>query len=180
MLAAAARRMAMPRRLSEVATALVLVVGSAALLSAADAMGAEVVARRFEVDTVWPKPLPNRSLIGQVAGVAVDARDHVWIVQRPRTLTDDERGATLSPPRNGCCVPAPPVMEFDASGTLVQAWGGPGTGYDWPGNEHGVFVDHTDHVWVAGNGEKDHQILKFTRQGKFVLQIGKAGVTGGD
>ncbi len=135
---------------------------------------------KFKVDPFWPKPLPNRWLLGQVSGVAVDAKDHVWIVQRPRTLTEDERGATLTPPRSVCCVPAPPVIEFDAEGTLVQAWGGPGPGYDWPANEHGIFVDHTGHVWLAGNGEKDHHLLKFTRDGRFVMQIGKPGASHGD
>jgi len=54
------------------------------------------LAPRFVVDPFWPKPLPNRWLLGQVAGVAVDAQDHVWIVQRPRTLSEDEKGATLA------------------------------------------------------------------------------------
>jgi hypothetical protein len=141
---------------------------------------AEVVAPRFVVDPFWPKPLPNRWIFGQVSGVAVDRHDHVWIVQRPKTLTEDERGATLHPPRSQCCVPAPPVMEFDAEGNLLQAWGGPGHGYDWPANEHGIFVDHQDHVWLAGNGPKDDHLLKFTRAGKFVLQIGKPGASKGD
>lgn len=140
----------------------------------------EVVAPRFVVDPFWPKPLPNRWLFGQVSGVAVDRHDHVWIMQRPKSLTEDERGAALSPPRSLCCVPAPPVMEFDAEGRLLQAWGGPGAGYDWPANEHGIFVDHQDHVWLAGNGEKDHHVLKFTRTGRFLLQIGKPGAGGGD
>ena len=140
----------------------------------------EVVAPKFVVDPFWPKPLPNRWLLGQVSGVAVDSRDHVWIVQRPKSLTEDERGATLSPPRSLCCVPAPPVIEFDAEGNVIQAWGGPGPGYDWPANEHGIFVDHQDNVWLAGNGEKDHHILKFTRTGRFLMQIGKPGAGGHD
>src|SRR5438105_1414884 len=87
---------------------------------------------QFQVDPFWPKPLPNNWLLGQVGGIAVDAQDHVWIVHRPRSLTADEKGATLTPPRNKCCVPAPPVIEFDAEGNVVQSWGGPGTGYEWP------------------------------------------------
>ena len=138
------------------------------------------LAPRFRVDPFWPKPLPNRWIFGQVSGVAVDRHDHVWIVQRPKSLTEDERGATLNPPRSLCCVPAPPVMEFDAEGNVLQAWGGPGPGYDWPANEHGIFVDHGDNVWLAGNGEKDHHLLKFTRTGKFTLQIGKPGAGKGD
>ena len=130
---------------------------------------------KFQVDPAWPKPLPNNWIIGQPAGVAVDTDDHVWIVQRPRSLTDDEKAAALSPPRSKCCVPAPPVMEFDQEGNLLRSWGGKGDGYDWPQNEHGIFVDHKGFVWLAGNGETDGQILKFTRDGKFVMQIGKQG-----
>jgi hypothetical protein len=85
---------------------------------------------KYEVDAAWPKTLPNGWIMGQAAGVAVDARDHVWIVQRPKSLTDDEKAATFNPPRTKCCKPAPPVMEFDPQGNLVQAWGGPGQGYD--------------------------------------------------
>ena len=127
---------------------------------------------RMQVDPFWPKPLPHRWILGQVAGVATDARDHVWIIQRPGSLTADEKGAALVPPRSKCCVPAPPVIEFDPAGEVVQAWGGPGKGYDWVGNEHGIYVDPKGFVWIGGNGDNDGQILKFARTGKFVLQIG--------
>ncbi len=133
----------------------------------------------YQVDASWPKPLPNKWILGQVAGIAVDDRDHIWIVHRPRTLSEDERGASLNPPRNLCCIPAPPVLEFDAEGNLLSAWGGAGAGYEWPLNEHGIHVDYKGFVWVGGNDKADHQILKFTRDGKFVLQIGKANQTGG-
>ena len=128
---------------------------------------------RFQVDASWPQTLPNNWIMGQAAGVAVDAEDHVWVVQRPKSLTNDEKAATLNPPTSKCCAPAPPVMEFDPSGKLLRAWGGPGEGYDWPQNEHGVSIDPKGFVWIGGNGEKDGQYLKFTRDGKFVLQIGK-------
>src|SRR5437773_10202246 len=137
-------------------------------------------APRVEVDPFWPKPLPNNWLMGQAAGVATDRHDHVWVIQRPKSLTEDERGATLNPPRSRCCAPAPPVLEFDADGALLQSWGGPGSGYTWPENEHGIFVDGKDNVWVAGNGPKDGQILKFTRDGKFLMKIGEPGVVGDD
>src|SRR5919199_367005 len=81
---------------------------------------------RFQVDAAWPKPLPNDWIMGQAAGVAVDAQDHVWVIQRPRTLTDDEKALTLTPPPSKCCRTAPPVMEFDAEGALIKAWGGAG------------------------------------------------------
>jgi len=135
---------------------------------------------RFEVDAAWPKQLPNNWILGQIGGIAVDSRDHIWVYQRPRTLTDDERGAALNPPVSKCCVPAPSVMEFDQDGNLLQAWGGPGTGYDWPKSEHGIYVDKHDRVWLAGNDkDNDHMVLQFTRDGHFVMQIGKAGKTEG-
>src|SRR6202165_1306222 len=111
---------------------LALCVAAAALLGGT-AFAAEA-SPSFQVDPFWPKPLPNNWILGQVAGIAVDAQDHVWIIQRPRTLTDDEKGAPLDPPRNKCCAPAPPVIEFDRDGNVVQAWGGPGAGYEWPKN----------------------------------------------
>ena len=133
----------------------------------------------FKVDPYWPQPLPNDWLIGEVGGVAVDSRDHIWIVQRPGSLSEDDLGAVQDPPRSICCRPAPSVMEFDADGSFVQGWGGPGEGYEWPATEHGIFVDYKDNVWVAGNGPDDHQVLKFSRDGTFLLQIGHAGKTGG-
>ena len=88
--------------------------------------------------------------------------DHVWILQRPRTLTDDEKGATLKPPRNKCCAPAPSVMEFDADGNFVQGWGGPRRPSRGSTNEHGIHVDRKGFVWIAGNADNDSAIFKFT------------------
>jgi hypothetical protein len=147
------------------------------LLASAPAAAAETP--QFQVDPSWPKPLPNNWILGQVSGVAVDAQDHVWIIQRPRTLTEDEKGATLTPPRSRCCAPAPPVIELTPEGDVVQAWGGPGEGYAWFANEHGISIDYKGFVWMGGNGPEDGQILKFTRDGKFVLQIGHAGPSKG-
>ncbi|MEQ1729160.1 MAG: hypothetical protein ABL982_12350, partial [Vicinamibacterales bacterium] len=121
----------------------------------------------FAVDPFWPKPLPNRWIIGAVAGVAVDARDHVWIVQRPSTLQPNETRAIWKA--------APPVLEFDTDGTLLSSWGGAGAGYEWPQLEHGIYVDADDNVWLGAGGDKDAHILKFTRQGRFLLQIGHQG-----
>jgi hypothetical protein len=87
----------------------------------------------FAVDPSWPKPLPNNWILGQVGGITVDWQGHFWAIRRPRSLTDDEKGATLNPPRSKCCVPAPPVLEFDVDGNLLRAWGGPGDGYEWVG-----------------------------------------------
>ena len=121
---------------------------------------------------MWPKPLPNNWIVGAVIGVAVDSRDHVWIVHRPGTLAPGEIGATADPPTSECCVPAPPVIEFDPAGNVVQAWGGPGQGYEWPESEHGLFVDYMDNVWVGGVGASDAQIVKFSRTGDFCCRSG--------
>lgn len=121
----------------------------------------------YAVDPTWPKPLPNRWLVGAIAGVAVDARDHVWIVHRPGTLQPNETRSIWRA--------APPVLEFDQEGHLVSSWGGPGQDYEWPDLEHGIYVDHQDNVWLGGGGEKDAQILKFTRAGTFLMQIGRKG-----
>jgi hypothetical protein len=98
---------------------------AAFLVLAVSPLAAQTVPQ-FQVDPSWPKPLPNNWIFGQVASVAVDSRDHVWLLQRPRSLTEDEKGATLTPPRNKCCAPAPSVMEFDATATH-PCWGHPDT-----------------------------------------------------
>src|SRR5690606_5903003 len=140
---------------------------------------ARPLAPRFAVDPLWPKPLPNHWLIGSTIGVDVDSRDHVWIIHRPETLNEREAKAGGFTPSGECCSPAPPVLEFDADGNLVGSWGGPGEGYDWPLSNHGITVDDEDHVWIGGNGTDDAHILKFTRDGQFVLQIGAPGRNGG-
>ncbi len=132
----------------------------------------------FQVDPFWPKQLPNNWIIGDVPSLAVDARDHIWVLHRPKTLTADETAAAQKPPTAECCLAAPPIIEFDAEGNLIQAWGGPGAGYDWPVREHGLRVDHKDNVWIGGE-DAGHVLLKFTRAGKFLLQIGQLGKTGG-
>ncbi len=127
---------------------------------------------QFIVDPFWPKPLPNNWIIGQVSGVHIDSDDQVWIVHRPNSLSDREIAATLDPPASKCCYPAPSVLSFDQAGNLLRAWGGPGDGYDWPRSEHGIHLAG-GFVWLAGNGSGDNQILKFTVDGEFVLQVGR-------
>ena len=134
---------------------------------------------RFQVDPLWPKPLPNLWVMGSVIGVSVDSRDQIWMIHRPSSLSDNERAAALDPPLAACCVPAPPILVFDQEGNLVNSWGGPGAGYQWPQSEHGLYVDYKDNVWIAGNGSNDHQIVKFTRDGRFLLQIGRSGMSTG-
>ncbi|HXJ03130.1 MAG TPA: hypothetical protein VNH44_18065 [Micropepsaceae bacterium] len=128
---------------------------------------------QFKVDPFWPKPLPNNWILGQIGGLTVDAQDHIWINQRPRSLTKDEAGAMQNPPQSKCCVAAPPIMEFDAAGNFLKGWGGPGEGYDWPEQEHAARLDGKGNIYLAGNGAKDQMLLKFTTDGKFVKQLGK-------
>lgn len=153
----------------------------------------------FSVDPFWPKPLPHQWLIGQVPGLAVDKDDNIWIVQRARTLTNDERAASTTdipvapipspPPLDGlarpqgsiadCCLPAPAVMQFDPKGNLLRAWGGPADpgkcleseGCFWPNTEHGIYVDHNMNVWLGG--QAGGAVLKFSADGDFLLQIGR-------
>ena len=150
---------------------------------------------KFEVDPFWPKPLPNHWVLGSVTGVAVDAQDHIWIVHRGAdSLGNNEKGASLNPP-TGCCVPAPQVLEFDQAGNLVSHWGGPGQGFEWPQSPGGISIDAKGNIWIAAAGQpesaarptaaqgarpaspkpQDAHVLKFSRAGAFLLQIGHAG-----
>jgi DNA-binding beta-propeller fold protein YncE len=170
---------------------------------------ATTTAPRFEVDPLWPKPLPNHWILGQTIGVSVDAQDHVWIIHRAGSLEPGELHATTTPRTAQCCAPAPPVLEFDADGTLIGHWGGPGQGYDWPDSNHGITVDYKGNVWIGGNGRgrapgsegrgrgrgqfdldesqtagvqgyfNDSMVLKFTQSGQFLMQIGKPGQSKG-
>jgi len=167
-------------------------------------------APRFEVDPLWPKPLPNHWILGQTIGVSVDAQDHVWIIHRAGSLEPGEQHATTTPKTAMCCAPAPPILEFDADGTLLRHWGGSGQGYDWPDSNHGITIDYKGNVWIGGNGRgqpptaagrggrgrgeqvldesqtagvrgyfNDAMVLKFTQDGKFLMQIGKPGQSKG-
>jgi hypothetical protein len=133
------------------------------------------VAPRFEVDPLWPKPLPNHWILGSAVGVGVDSRDHVFIIHRGNGDSLTELGAAQVPPSGECCRPAPPILEFDPEGNLVNSWGGPGDGYRWPASNHGITIDPKDNVWIGGNGSGDSQILKFTRDGRLLMQIGIPG-----
>jgi DNA-binding beta-propeller fold protein YncE len=161
-------------------------------------------APRFEVDPMWPKPLPNHWILGQTIGVSVDSNDHIWIIHRGGSLEPGEQHASASPQIAQCCAAAPPVLEFDEEGNLIGHWGGPGNGYDWPESNHGITIDYKGNVWIGGNGRgapaggrgrgraasedksaynetqvsgvqpfNDNMVLKFTQEGKFLMQIGK-------
>jgi DNA-binding beta-propeller fold protein YncE len=137
-------------------------------------------APRFEVDPMWPKPVPNHWVFGNIIGVGVDKNDHVYIIHRGAgSLEAKEIYATTNPPSSECCVPAPPVLEFDPEGNLVKAWGGPGQGYEWPESNHGITPDSKGNLFIGGNGGNDGHILKFTREGKFVKQFGFAYASAG-
>jgi len=139
-----------------------------------------VQAPYFEVDPMWPRPLPNHWVLGSTIGVSIDERDHVWIIHRgSATLGNNEKGLELNPPTGECCAGAPPVLEFDPEGNLVGHWGGPGEGYEWPASNHGITIDYKGNVWIGGNGDQDSQVLKFTKQGKFLLQVGKSAARKG-
>ncbi len=127
---------------------------------------------KYRVDPFWPQELPNNWIIGQVGGLAVDREDHIWVLQRPASNTPDEIGVSLTPPRSMCCIAAPPVLEFDKQGHLLHSWGGPGEGFDWPKSEHGIYVDKDGNVWIGGSGPTDRHVLKFKRDGHFLMQIG--------
>ena len=141
----------------------------------AEAQGkAAVMAPRFEVDPLWPKPLPNHWLLGSAIGVSVDDQDHVWIIHRSSaTLNANEKGLEAKPQTSECCAGAPPVLEFDQAGNLLHHWGGPAAGYEWPDSNHGITVDYKGNVWIGGNGGPDSHILKFTKDGSFLMQVGK-------
>jgi hypothetical protein len=137
------------------------------------------VAPVFEVDPFWPKPLPNHWVLGSTIGVSVDSQDHVWILHRPPSVDDNFKAADMNPPLGVCCKVAPPVLEFDPAGNLLSSWGGPGPGYDWPQNNHGLTVDSQGNVWIGGNDPTDTQIVKFTRAGRFLQQLGTHNVHNG-
>ncbi len=163
------------------AAAVALFVGQSRLEASLERQA--VQAPYFEVDPLWPKPLPNGWLLGMVIGVGVDSRDHVYIVHRGQATLNarTEAGYPLVGP---CCSAAPPVLEFDPEGNLVNSWGGKqeGAPYTWPTSNHGITLDHMDNVWIGGNGSPDSvggtwdsHVLKFTRDGKFIAQFGIPG-----
>jgi len=140
----------------------------------------------YKVDPSWPKPLPNRWTVGGVGGITVDKDDHIWVLYRPNSITPEEAGAAQDPPTSICCVKAPAVIEFDAEGNVMQAWGGPGWVPDWPAQEHGITIDKDGNVWIGGNGPggagaPDRQLLKFSPDGKQLLaEIGHPSMAAQD
>jgi len=131
----------------------------------------------YEVDPTWPPTLPNDWILGDIRGLFVDDNDHLWVIHMPSSLTPQEIGAATKPPIADGCYPAPPVLELDAEGKVLQAWGGPGQGYTWFDQEHGIYIDHNGFVWM-GTSNGMH-VMKFTQDGKHVLTIGEPGLNRG-
>jgi DNA-binding beta-propeller fold protein YncE len=157
------------------------VLGLTAVLAGCQAQagqaGAEVPL--FEVDPLWPKPLPNHWVLGSAIGVTVDSQDRIWIVHRGNGDERTELGAAQDPPTGECCLPAPNVLGYDQEGNLIASWGGPGEGYDWPSSNHGITADHMDNLWIGGNGGDDAHMLKFAQDGTFLAQFGTPGANTG-
>jgi DNA-binding beta-propeller fold protein YncE len=149
-----------------------LAVASLVVLAAAPA-----TAPTFTVDPFWPKPLGNHWLLGSVTGITVDAQDHLWVVHRGYdsfTARTEIGLATTPKTAQDCCLPAPFVLEFDATGTLVSHWGGPGTGYDWPVSPGGIAVDGKGNVWITAAGPPE-----MPGAGAAAPRAGGAGPAGG-
>ena len=149
---------------------------------------------RYRVDAFWPKELPHNWVIGQVVSVAVDTDDHIWVLHFPHSISRDELGEIQKPPLSICCVPAPAVLEFDAQGNVLKSWGGQGYVPDWPTAEQALWVDKKGNVWITGSWHSgafirrpeddlsipdeleklpwDRQALKFSPDGKLLLEIG--------
>jgi len=143
----------------------------------AGAQESRLRAPEFKVEPAWPV-IPNNWVLGEVTSISVDSKDNVWVLHVPQSIPEAQRANA-----------APPVLEFDSSGKLLASWGGPGEGYEWPGREHGIFVDADGFVWIGGRagwprptapGLSDDMIVKFTSAGKFVMQIGHRGQSTGN
>ena len=166
-----------------VLSALVIVAGVGDKKVSSAAFSAQAAQRKsyslpiFEVDRAWPK-VPAKWKLGDASSFAIDAHDNVWLLHRPRTLKPEQAAA-------------PPVIVFDTAGNYVKAWGGDGNGYEWPQREHGIYIDNKGFVWLGGNNcptnglprvkpVADDQLLKFTQDGKFVMQIGHSNQSKGN
>lgn len=174
-------------------TPLALCVLALHVLTPVDSRAAEPAAVKvpeYALDLSWPKlPLPNKWALGLINGIHVDAKNHLWMFHSPESVPKYALGAAQNPPTGKCCVAAPAIIEFDEAGNVLRAWGGPdeAKGYDWPSSGHGVFVDYKGNVWIGGSqtrvgadgSQPDGMYLKFSADGKFLLQIGGRGASKG-
>ncbi|MCH8173556.1 MAG: hypothetical protein IIC59_00055 [Proteobacteria bacterium] len=157
---------------------LVLGVGQSKLQKSSVAASTDIMAPHFLVDPYWPKPLPNMWAMGNTIGVEVDERDHVFIVHRnDASQFGGNTEIGLLGGVSECCTPAPPIIEFDPAGNVVNAWGGPveGAEYTWPASNHGIAIEANGNIWIGGNGGGDSHVLVFTRNGEYIRTIGVPG-----
>jgi DNA-binding beta-propeller fold protein YncE len=141
----------------------------------ASAASGERLAPQMVVDPFWPQPLPNKWILGATIGIAVDSRDHIYIVHRNQDNNFATQEIGLDNGVAECCTAAPPIIEFDPAGNVVNAWGGPGEGYTWPDSNHGLEIAPNGNIWIGGNGGADSHILVFSAGGDFVREIGLPG-----
>ena len=156
----------------------VLGVGQSKLQESSIAASNDIMAPHFLVDPYWPKPLPNMWAMGNTIGVEVDDRDHVFVVHRnDASQFGGNTEIGLQGGVSECCTPAPPIMEFDHAGNVVNAWGGPveGAEYTWPASNHGIAMAGNGNIWIGGNGPGDSHVLGFTRNGEYVRTVGVPG-----
>ena len=135
---------------------------------------------KYRVEENWAK-LPDGWYFKDIGGVGVDKHDNVWIIHRPRYIPAEKRSQA-----------APAVLEFDSMGKFLQAWGGPSDQYDWPDQEHSVYPDPDDNIWISGSARpalagpgdrvlrSDNMLLKFDNKGKLIMQIGKRDTSTGN
>ncbi len=157
-----------------------------------DFPGERIDGLRYKVDVSWPKVLPNKWMLANATGLAIDKDDHIWVLNRPRQLALDDAGSAVPPPLGpygDCCFPAPSLVQFDAEGNVLKSWGGPGHVPDWPILEQGLFIDKQGNFWIGGDFQEnvnnlsapiekpdekqwDRQVLKLSPDGKKLLAIG--------
>lgn len=164
---------------SFLAAALVaLGIGQSKLQEPTIAASNDTMAPAFQVDPLWPKPLPNHWITGNTIGVDVDDRDHIFTVHRnTENMFGGRTEIGLALGVAECCTPAPPILEYDIDGNLINAWGGPveGAPYQWPESNHGIEVAANGDVWIGGNGGPDSHVLVFSRDGDYIRTVGVPG-----
>ena len=164
---------------SFLAAALVaLGIGQSKLQEPTIAASNDTMAPAFQVDPLWPKPLPNHWITGNTIGVDVDDRDHIFTVHiNTENMFGGRTEIGLALGVAECCTPAPPILEYDIEGNLINAWGGPveGAPYQWPESNHGIEVAANGDVWIGGNGGPDSHVLVFSRDGDYIRTVGVPG-----
>jgi DNA-binding beta-propeller fold protein YncE len=100
-----------------------------------------------------PDTMPAGWKFGRVSAVTVDKQGEVYVYHRgPK---------------------ADPIVVFDAKGKFLRSWG-----KGMVGNAHGIRCDRDGNIWTVDNG--NHQVMKFTRDGKLLLTLGTKGEKGED